>query len=848
MQHRISPAIFAACFFSPAVAVADGVTISLRDANVTRITAVGGPGPVVLAGRLIVRNEGTAAFTWDWSDVSLRSGAVSRPFGPTTEGGRPLRIGRRTVQTAGIPRSGPASVPAGETGEFDAVFFDVPASNGVRDLEIVFGSGGEDVAVRYDISAAAAEKLQLATRRIGPGRSAAVVEVGGFLDVFSAAVLIGEFDRLLDAGVERVVVSTGREAIDTASRRWLLGAARSFSGSPLNADLYPTLPAGLKGFEVHGLGHAGGSISGGSGEDSLEAAVSRLLEPALRDVDAATLRGLVAGADPLTLVAVLDAGGRRLGDVDTLVALTGDQSGPVALAATRALRQYGDPEAVGTLVRLASGESRTLAEAALTALVSSRHRSSWAGVKGLYETADAETRGRILAAMARQPRAAWRELVVAAAEGREPGDRVAAIRALAEIGHPRLVDIIGDALSAPETASAAADLLLDRLDDPRGRRLAVSVAEDRLGDGIVDTFVKRVAVASGDPRLTEALIAAVDSAPAGRRLELLRLSADVGGSAAADHIRDLWDGLTTKERAVALSAFGRLDAADIAGPVEDALGSDDAILVRQAIGLLETRGDEDAVGRLVEILNKASRPNTVSEAAAALAAIGTTAAADALIAAAQVPDEMRREAAVRHYRGGSWPRSAAAAAIDAAEAAQRAENWAGAVPLWDKVITIDPLLASAHTSRGHALVRCGRAEEAGAAYLRAYELDPTDANAVTGVAIAAAGRPDGVAEAVAFVERHVERLRFDNIFLYNVACVYGVALQSSSTDAGGSPVLSDRLKSSAIDYLRRSVELGFDQAEWAKEDPDLAALRDEPAFIELFAGIAAEEPAEAPAD
>ncbi|MEM1063381.1 MAG: hypothetical protein AAGJ97_13730, partial [Planctomycetota bacterium] len=189
-----------------------------------------------------------------------------------------------------------------------------------------------------------------------------------------------------------------------------------------------------------------------------------------------------------------------------------------------------------------------------------------------------------------------------------------------------------------------------------------------------------------------------------------------------------------------------------------------------------------------------------------------------------------------------------AAAIDAAEAAQRAENWAGAVPLWDKVITIDPLLASAHTSRGHALVRCGRAEEAGAAYLRAYELDPTDANAVTGVAIAAAGRPDGVAEAVAFVERHVERLRFDNIFLYNVACVYGVALQSSSTDAGGSPVSPDRLKSSAIDYLRRSVELGFDQAEWAKEDPDLAALRDEPAFIELFAEIAAEEPAEAPAD
>jgi Flp pilus assembly protein TadD len=45
-------------------------------------------------------------------------------------------------------------------------------------------------------------------------------------------------------------------------------------------------------------------------------------------------------------------------------------------------------------------------------------------------------------------------------------------------------------------------------------------------------------------------------------------------------------------------------------------------------------------------------------------------------------------------------------------------------------------------------------------------------------------------------------------------------------------------KSEALDTLRKSWEAGFKDAQWARRDPDLALLHDEPEFHRLYPGKA----------
>ena len=58
----------------------------------------------------------------------------------------------------------------------------------------------------------------------------------------------------------------------------------------------------------------------------------------------------------------------------------------------------------------------------------------------------------------------------------------------------------------------------------------------------------------------------------------------------------------------------------------------------------------------------------------------------------------------------------------------------------------------------------------------------------------------------------------DANILYNAACTYGLL----------------KMKAEALDALRRSVEAGYANADWFKQDPDLRILHDEPEFQKII--------------
>jgi len=78
------------------------------------------------------------------------------------------------------------------------------------------------------------------------------------------------------------------------------------------------------------------------------------------------------------------------------------------------------------------------------------------------------------------------------------------------------------------------------------------------------------------------------------------------------------------------------------------------------------------------------------------------------------------------------------------------------------------------------------------------------------------GRPD---DAVRQVQTAVALRPGDSNVLYNAACTYGVL----------------GMKVEALEMLKRAVDAGYGNVDWATRDPDLACLHGDPEFAKLFA-------------
>ena len=73
------------------------------------------------------------------------------------------------------------------------------------------------------------------------------------------------------------------------------------------------------------------------------------------------------------------------------------------------------------------------------------------------------------------------------------------------------------------------------------------------------------------------------------------------------------------------------------------------------------------------------------------------------------------------------------------------------------------------------------------------------------------------------------------MFLYNVACVYGRAVEKLLKDdkLPEREKKLDAFRRKALDDLRESRKLGFNDQAWMQKDPDLTSLHDLPEFREI---------------
>jgi tetratricopeptide (TPR) repeat protein len=137
-----------------------------------------------------------------------------------------------------------------------------------------------------------------------------------------------------------------------------------------------------------------------------------------------------------------------------------------------------------------------------------------------------------------------------------------------------------------------------------------------------------------------------------------------------------------------------------------------------------------------------------------------------------------------------------------------------AIATYQRAIELDPTDARFHNNLGLVYSALGRQEDAIAAYQRAIELDPNDA--VSQASFAAACRELGREQEY---EEHIQRARglMANESDYNKACIESIA---GNVEA-------------ALEHLAKALEKHPGQRAWARRDPDLAFIRDDPRFREL---------------
>ena len=137
-----------------------------------------------------------------------------------------------------------------------------------------------------------------------------------------------------------------------------------------------------------------------------------------------------------------------------------------------------------------------------------------------------------------------------------------------------------------------------------------------------------------------------------------------------------------------------------------------------------------------------------------------------------------------------------------------------AIAAYQKAIELDPQFAAPWNGLGNVYYQQGRREEAIQAYQQAIELDPR--NAVPYSSVARVYRRLGEQDKVAEYSAKARELMSPDDW-YNRACLESIC---GNTEA-------------ALENLRQALEERPAQRDWAKHDPDLEWIRDDPRFWEI---------------
>ena len=764
-----------------------------------------------------------------------------------------INVGQQGYSLNQIKPTASLKINPGQTATTWIIFSGLPRGPGLPKMKLRIASG--DKPIEIDFNAWAMSKLDISSKRLGPRGCLALLTIGGELNFISYIALVEELERLATQKVSRVVVrwAEGAPAIDVNLSYQFIGMAQSLGRTEAQNQQLPSMPQSFTEFRLAELPAANQAQSNygvnnyGPGLNPVAMANASVVHKTTSDAVAAALRTAyevvprtelledIRSADPLTRAAALAAGGGRLATehVPLILQLADDEDPALQKAALLALRHFGEPEAIEKLLGYARKNTEPLASMAVESLAGSRYAAAHDSLLGLLEREGVESRKTIVKVLAQNPRPIWSETIYKYVRDPQGGLGIDGLQALVRVGHPKLIEVLKDSLQSRDVAIRdTAYNELTNQPDAASEQIALQFT------------LKHMESAPPTPPMLAFLTKTKDQASvplllkhlknnAGDRTGLINTLAQIGDQTVANTLVEQYATLRPNEQTAVLGVLGQLKSPAFLKLAEPALDSSDASVVSTVCQWLQNDGSPAAVKLLIQAFEKTTQPNTIIYTASALGQVATVEARGAIRKARSSPDQTRQTQA-RQALQNMYLRSPARSLVDQARAMEQQNDHKAAIELFDQAIKTDPDLPDAYSGRANVLIRQDKYPDAKKDFEKAFALDDLNHQAITGLGICLAveGKFE---EGIKLVEDIRSKFPSDGLFLYNVACVYGRAVEKLLKD-DKLPERDQKLETfrrKALDDLRESKKLGFNDQDWMKKDPDLTSLHDQPEFQEL---------------
>lgn len=750
-----------------------------------------------------------------------------------------VQVGQQSIQLQQMQIRPEFTLAPGASLSSWFVFTDLPPGNHVPQftLKLKLGEAMRDV----DVNASQRDTLGLTVERMGPRGSLGMLTVSGELNSINIGTLVEELDRFSAEKIARVVLRWTESAppVDNQLLNWLhTAAAQAGKAQSQNDSPYPQIPVTIR--ELHlaaipgGANQYGWNVGGRVHKTDAEAVLAAL-QSAYEVVPRDELFQAIQTGTRLEKAAALAGGGGRLAaDKLPLLLQSADDNDPVIQnAALVALSHFGEPEAIDKLLSYAKKNVAPLSETAVASLAQSRYAASHTALLTLLNNEPPESKKGIVKILARYPRPIWSEPIYEFVKDSRSGLNVEAVDALVQVGHPKLIEVLTDALnSKDEQLSAKAFSILASRADAPSEAIALKYTLDRIEKEPPTDAMLGLLQRVKDKRSLPLIIARFDATQ--NKAMVIQTLTLIGDNDTAKFLAEKYNNLESSHKAEVLRALSRLDLKKFHELASQALLSSDSSIISHTVQGLQEQGGPEAVAILIEGLEKAGSSyawNTISNA---LAVVGNPAARAALYKARSGSNREKRSFAMNALRN-MRQRSPGYGYMFQAQQAIQQKKHKEAINFYDMAIQLDPELPDAYSERGNAYLQQEKFAEAGKDFAKALELDSWNSTALTGLCIVMVVQEGKIAEAIQKVEESRDKFDDSNLYSYNAACVYGRAVERLAKDDKAEN-RDQRIKdytAAAVRHLKHSIEHGFEDLKWMQEDPDLKAFRELPEFKAL---------------
>ncbi len=765
------------------------------------------------------------------------------------------------------------TVPPGGQISFWLVFPKVAAANAIPKCKVKLTLG--DTKKEIDVNAVQRAVLGLETKQIGPRGCLALMTITGTMTMFNTQALVDEMERVVSQKIARVVVRWSVDAPqpDAQIQNWLQNST-STQGQVRNVnEMFPSVPAALREFHLVKFSDKDNAANGyrvnNAGPTRIHASSSDAVGAALRTAFVALPRDEllqeIREGDPLTRSAALAFGGARL-DTEHLPLIfqwVTDKDVDVQKAAVQTLSHFGEPEAVEKLVFHVKRNAEPLSSTAIESLAGSRFGTAHEALLELLKNEPPESKKRIVQVLARYPRPVWSETLYEFASDSRDGLNLDAVKALVQVGHPKLVDILEAGLKGAD--KPLRDLCFQTLanrTDERSEKLAVDLTLAQLKDSPPDPVMQQLLVRTKDPRALPLLLEHLNRA--GDHNAVITLLVQMGDQSVAEKLAQKYPTLQTPaEKAQVLTGLRQFRHPKFREYAGAALLTNDNTLVSTAANTLMQEGHPEGEKLLIAALEKQTTAYLLHNITNALANYGTPGARAALMKAKESSDVNKQnyaKNALQQIKQRSPGYQYVAQGIQRlmnpvdpndkeAKKAQEKE----ALEFFELAMQLDPQMAEAYAGRGKLLLRQEKLTDAGKDFEKAVELklEPEDSEVVTGLALCKVvdGKLD---DAIKLIEvgRPKHKDARNGLYLYNTACVYSRSVQylREHKEVPDAEKKIEDYRKKALADLEQSIKQGFVDHEWMAKDPDFKTLNEDPDFKKLLGTKPAAKPAEAKPD